>query len=63
MPGLEGADSLTLDPHKWLFQPLETGCLLVRDGEALRRTFHVASPVLRDTIASDGEVNFSERGL
>ena len=34
--GLELADSLTLDPHKWLFQPLEAGCLLVRDGAALR---------------------------
>ena len=34
MRGIESADSLTLDPHKWLFQPLEAGCLLVRDGAA-----------------------------
>jgi len=29
--GLELADSLSLDPHKWLFQPFEIGCVLVRD--------------------------------
>ena len=50
--GLELADSLTLDPHKWLFQPLEAGCLLVRDGAALERTFSTAPPYLRDAAAS-----------
>jgi aromatic-L-amino-acid decarboxylase len=35
--GIERADSITLDPHKGLFLPLGTGCLLVRDQEALRR--------------------------
>src|SRR5207244_544136 len=34
--GLERADSVTLDPHKWLYQPFEVGCLLVRDGPLLR---------------------------
>ena len=61
--GLELADSLTLDPHKWLFQPLEAGCLLVRDGGALERTFSVAAPYQRDAAASDSQVNFSERGI
>jgi glutamate/tyrosine decarboxylase-like PLP-dependent enzyme len=37
--GLTRADSLSLDPHKWLFVPLDLGCLLVRDLEALRRAF------------------------
>jgi len=37
MAGIERADSVTLDPHKGLFLPYGTGCLLVRDGEALRR--------------------------
>ena len=37
LPGLEQADSVTLDPHKWLYQPFECGCVLVRDGQALRR--------------------------
>ena len=36
LPGLSRADSLTLDPHKGLFLPYGTGCLLVRDGRALR---------------------------
>jgi glutamate/tyrosine decarboxylase-like PLP-dependent enzyme len=39
MRGLARADSLSLDPHKWLFAPLDVGCLLVRDQAALRRAF------------------------
>ncbi|MFL5576232.1 MAG: pyridoxal phosphate-dependent decarboxylase family protein [Gemmatimonadaceae bacterium] len=39
--GLELADSLTLDPHKWWFQPYEIGCVLVRDGQHLRSAFSV----------------------
>ena len=42
LPGLELADSVTLDPHKWLYQPFECGCVLVRDGPALRRAFEIA---------------------
>ena len=37
--GMGAADSLSIDPHKWLFAPLDIGCLLVRDPEATRRTF------------------------
>ncbi len=37
--GLEEADSISLDPHKWLFQPLDCGCLLYRDVEMARKTF------------------------
>ncbi len=44
------ADSLSLDPHKWLFAPLDAGCLLVRDPRHLRRAFaHGAAYV--DVIA------------
>jgi len=39
LAGLDRADSLVLDPHKWLFQPYEIGCVLVRDGALLERTF------------------------
>jgi len=36
---LREADSVAVDPHKWLYAPLEAGCALVRDAEALRRAF------------------------
>ncbi len=39
MPGLDLADSVTLDPHKWLAMPFEVGCLMVRDSAALERAF------------------------
>ncbi|MGA0562658.1 pyridoxal phosphate-dependent decarboxylase family protein [Ancylobacter sp. VNQ12] len=37
--GLAGADSLSLDAHKWLYQPLDCGCLLYRHPDIARRTF------------------------
>ena len=39
MTGVDRADSISLDPHKWLFAPLDAGCLLVRDPAHLRRAF------------------------
>src|SRR5262249_54232279 len=36
---LGDADSVAVDPHKWLYAPLEAGCALVRNGDALRRAF------------------------
>ena len=37
--GLAMADSISLDPHKWLYQPLDCGCLLYRDLDMARKTF------------------------
>jgi glutamate/tyrosine decarboxylase-like PLP-dependent enzyme len=37
--GVERADSVTLDPHKWFFLPIAAGAVLTREGEALPRTF------------------------
>jgi glutamate/tyrosine decarboxylase-like PLP-dependent enzyme len=37
--GLELVDSLAIDPHKWLYQPLDCGCLLYRDLDMARQTF------------------------
>ena len=37
--GLNQADSLSLDPHKWLYQPLDCGCLLFRDPQVARTAF------------------------
>jgi glutamate/tyrosine decarboxylase-like PLP-dependent enzyme len=40
VPALERADSITIDPHKWFFQPYDIGALLVKREEDLRHTFH-----------------------
>jgi glutamate/tyrosine decarboxylase-like PLP-dependent enzyme len=61
LDGLELADSLVLDPHKWLFQPYEIGSLLVREPGALERAFALHGPYLRDTVG--GAVDFRDRGL
>jgi glutamate/tyrosine decarboxylase-like PLP-dependent enzyme len=42
--GLQLADSVAVDPHKWLYAPLEAGCALVRDPEALRAAFSYHPP-------------------
>ncbi len=42
--GLSQADSVAVDPHKWLYSPLEAGCALVRDSEALRTAFAYHPP-------------------
>jgi hypothetical protein len=64
LAGIERADSVTLDPHKWLFQPMECGSVLVRDGARLERTFAIHPDYLDDNDArGGGEVNFADRGL
>src|SRR5437588_3225779 len=63
LAGMELADSITLDPHKWLYQPIEAGALLVRDGSALRRGFEISPDFLKYVEAADREVNFSDLGL
>ena len=45
--GIERADSVALDPHKWLSVPVECGCALVRDGQLLRDTWSLVPPYLR----------------
>ena len=42
--GLSLADSVAVDPHKWLYAPLEAGCALVRDPDALRAAFAYHPP-------------------
>jgi aromatic-L-amino-acid decarboxylase len=63
LAGLADADSVTLDPHKWLYQPFECGSLLVRDGELLSKAFAIAPDYLKDTMLEGAEVNFADRGL
>lgn len=63
LDGLELADSLSLDPHKWLFQPFEIGCVLVRDVVQLRDTFLILPEYLKDTHQYSAEFNFTDHGL
>lgn len=56
--GLARADSIALDPHKWLYAPLDVGCLLVRDYASLHRTFsHGAAYV--DVVADEHMSDFA----
>jgi aromatic-L-amino-acid decarboxylase len=50
LAGLGRADSMSLDPHKWLYAPLDAGCLLVRDAAHLSRAF-AQSAAYVDVIA------------
>ena len=63
LAGIERADSVTLDPHKWLYQPFECGAVLVRDGVRLRRAFEMTPDYLKDAMVAEGEVNFADLGL
>lgn len=54
--GLERADSISVDAHKWLGVPHDCGILLVRHRERLRRAFSIAAPYL-------GEDEEGERGI
>jgi glutamate/tyrosine decarboxylase-like PLP-dependent enzyme len=63
LQGIERADSLSLDPHKWLFQPYEIGCVLVREGHWLKETFHILPEYLKDAAGEAEEVNFCDYGM
>lgn len=63
LKGISLADSLTLDPHKWLFQPYEMGCVLIKDKRWLPQTFEMNASYLKDTLPEEEEYNFSNAGL
>ncbi len=62
--GLSLADSLAIDPHKWLYAPLEAGCVLVRDREALRDAFSYTPSYYRFTgEEEEPRTNYYELGM
>lgn len=61
--GLERADSIAMDAHKWLFQPFEAGCLMVKDVRKLEESFSVHPEYLQDTQWGADHPNFGDRGL
>ena len=66
LAGMERAHSLVLDPHKWLFQPFDIGCCLVRDVRWLEQSFSEHPEYLQDTrdkMDMSREVNFCDRGV
>jgi glutamate/tyrosine decarboxylase-like PLP-dependent enzyme len=62
LAGIERADSVTLDPHKWLFVPFECGCLLVRDPSRLKSAFQILPEYLADVQTGHEAVNFADYG-
>jgi glutamate/tyrosine decarboxylase-like PLP-dependent enzyme len=57
------ADSVAVDPHKWLYTSLEAGCALVRDAEALRDTFSYRPPYYRFLeVAGEEPISYYEYG-
>jgi len=63
LKGIQKADSLTVDPHKWFYQPYEMGCLLVKNHKWLSATFSEKPEYLRDIEGNESEINFYDHGV
>ena len=63
LEGIDRADSINVDPHKWLFQPYEAGCILVRDGATLERAFAIQHDVLQDSVWGAKHANLADQGI
>lgn len=63
LAGMNRADSLVLDPHKWLFQPYDCGCVFVRESGALERAFAMYPEYLKDVMGREEEVDLFNRSL
>jgi aromatic-L-amino-acid/L-tryptophan decarboxylase len=56
LDGCQGADSIVINPHKWLFTPLDCSALYVRDAEAFQRSFSLVPEYL--TSREEGVTNY-----
>ena len=63
LAGIDRADSIGLDAHKWFFQPYEAGMLMVRNADHLEGAFLIGNDVLQDTVWGANHPNFADRGL
>ncbi len=63
LDGIEQADSVSWDGHKWLFQTYGCGVVMVRDKAHLAASFHTRPEYLRDTETDEGQVNFWDLGV
>ena len=61
--GLELADSVAIDPHKWLYSPLEAGCTLVKDANTLTDAFSFHPTYYNFDSDEEPQTNFYERGF
>jgi aromatic-L-amino-acid/L-tryptophan decarboxylase len=57
-PGIDRADWISLDPHKWLYQSIACGCLLYRDATAAQRAFSYSGDYVR-TLTNDPAESFA----
>ena len=55
LDGLELADSVTIDPHKWFYAPLDAGAILVKDHERLTASFGIQHAYLTDQSGQKNE--------
>jgi aromatic-L-amino-acid/L-tryptophan decarboxylase len=63
LDGIALADSLSFDPHKWLFQPVECGCVLLRDAALLKSAYRIMPEYLADVHRNVTEVNPCDYGI
>jgi glutamate/tyrosine decarboxylase-like PLP-dependent enzyme len=63
LSGIGRADSVALDPHKWLYTPYEAGCILARDFGDLYKAFHILPDYLVDVAGGPKNVNLCDHGI
>lgn len=63
LKSLRLADSIALDPHKWLYSPLEAGCIIVKSPEYLIDTFSYHPPYYRFEEDDKNAINYYEYGF
>jgi aromatic-L-amino-acid decarboxylase len=63
LEGIELLDSLAIDPHKWFYQPMAAGCVLVKRFEHLKEAFHILPPYLQDKERWGDSVDLCDYGI